>query len=240
MTLPVQAAGACHAPIGDGRVVSREEERRVIFASSLGTVFEWYDFYLYAHPGAVLQRPLFFPPASTRRRRCFGLCWPSPPASRSVPFGALLFGSLGDLVGRKYTFLVTMTLFMGTRDLRGRPAADLRVGRLARARAVRRLPPLQGLALGGEYGGAATYVAEHAPRTAAASPRAGSRPRPRSASSCRCSSSCDLPPLDGARAVRRLGLAHPVPAVDHPARCSRSVSGSAQRSRRSSPDEGGG
>ena len=79
------------------------------------------------------------------------------------PFGALVFGRLGDLVGRKYTFLVTI-VFMGVVDLPGRPAAELRDGRRSRPGAADPLRLLQGLALGGEYGGAATYVAEHAPQ----------------------------------------------------------------------------
>ena len=135
------------------------------------------------------SRPLFFPPGNETAALLSAFA--AYAAGFLVrPFGALVFGRLGDLVGRKYTFLVTI-LFMGVVDLRGRPAADLLGGRLAGAGADgRRCACIQGLALGGEYGGAATYVAEHAPRgNAAATPRAGSRPRRRSASSCRSPSS---------------------------------------------------
>src|SRR5580765_1251976 len=119
----------------------RTEERRVIFASSLGTVFEWYDFYLYAVLAAFAAYAAGF---------------------LVRPFGALVFGRIGDLVGRKYTFLVTI-IFMG--------ASTFLVGLLPTYAAVGWLAPIlmvtlrlvQGLALGGEYGGAATYVAEHAP-----------------------------------------------------------------------------
>ena len=164
----------------------RQQERKVIFASSLGTVFEWYDFYLY---GALAPffAALFFSGGQRRRPRSSSRFAASRPASLVRPFGALVFGRLGDLVGRKYTFLVTI-MIMGAVDLRGRPAADVRVDRDRSRRCCwSRLRLLQGLALGGEYGGAATYVAEHAPDGRRGSTPAGSRPRRRSASSCRCS-----------------------------------------------------
>ncbi len=147
--------------LGDGRVVSKEEERKVIFASSLGTVFEWYDFYLYATL-APFFAALFFPPGNETAALLSAFA--AYAAGFLVrPFGALVFGRLGDLVGRKYTFLVTI-LFMG--------GATFAVGLLPTFSAVGWLAPVlmvglrlvQGLALGGEYGGAATYVAEHAPR----------------------------------------------------------------------------
>jgi MFS family permease len=149
------------ATVGDGRVVSQAEERRVIFASSLGTVFEWYDFYLYATL-APFFAALFFPPGNETAALLSAFA--AYAAGFLVrPFGALVFGRLGDLVGRKYTFLVTI-LFMG--------ASTFAVGLLPTFSAVGWLAPVlmvslrlvQGLALGGEYGGAATYVAEHAPR----------------------------------------------------------------------------
>ena len=149
------------ATLGDGRVVSQAEERRVIFASSLGTVFEWYDFYLYATL-APFFAALFFPPGNETAALLSAFA--AYAAGFLVrPFGALVFGRLGDLVGRKYTFLVTI-LFMG--------ASTFAVGLLPTFSAVGWLAPVlmvslrlvQGLALGGEYGGAATYVAEHAPR----------------------------------------------------------------------------
>src|SRR3954454_7798767 len=136
------------------------EEKRVIFASSLGTVFEWYDFYLYAVL-APFFAALFFPPGN--QTAALLSAFAAYAAGFLVrPFGALVFGRIGDLVGRKYTFLVTI-LFMGS--------ATFLVGLLPTYESVGWLAPilmvtlrlLQGLALGGEYGGAATYVAEHAP-----------------------------------------------------------------------------
>ena len=160
-----------------------KDEKFVIFASSTGTVFEWYDFYLYATL-APFFAALFFPPGNDTAALLSAFA--TYAAGFLVrPFGAIFFGRIGDLVGRKYTFLVTI-MVMGVCDLRGRPAADLCDNRLACARSAGMLRLLQGLALGGEYGGAATYVAEHAARHGAAMRRAGSRPRRRSASSCRC------------------------------------------------------
>src|SRR6186713_573451 len=136
------------------------EERKVIFASSLGTVFEWYDFYLYAVL-APFFAALFFPTGNDTAALLSAFA--TYAAGFLVrPFGALLFGRIGDLVGRKYTFLVTI-LFMG--------GATFAVGLLPTYAAIGWAAPilmvslrlLQGLALGGEYGGAATYVAEHAP-----------------------------------------------------------------------------
>ncbi len=136
------------------------EEKRVIFASSLGTVFEWYDFYLYAVL-APFFAALFFPPGN--QTAALLSAFAAYAAGFLVrPFGALLFGRIGDLVGRKYTFLVTI-VFMGS--------ATFLVGLLPTFASVGWLAPIlmvtlrlvQGLALGGEYGGAATYVAEHAP-----------------------------------------------------------------------------
>ncbi|MEL6062952.1 MHS family MFS transporter [Methylobacterium sp. 2A] len=135
-------------------------EKRVIFASSLGTVFEWYDFYLYGSLAAIIGAQFFsaYPPAT---RDIFALL--AFAAGFIVrPFGALVFGRIGDLVGRKYTFLVTI-LIMGL--------STFIVGILPNAAAIGIAAPIilivlrlaQGLALGGEYGGAATYVAEHAP-----------------------------------------------------------------------------
>ena len=109
----------------------KPEEKRVIFASSLGTVFEWYDFYLYATL-APFFAALFFPPGNDTAALLSAFA--TYAAGFLVrPFGALVFGRIGDLVGRKYTFLVTIVV-MGVCDLRGRPAADLRDDRLARRR----------------------------------------------------------------------------------------------------------
>ena len=135
------------------------EEKRVIFASSLGTVFEWYDFYLYAVL-APFFAALFFPPGN--QTAALLSAFAAYAAGFLVrPFGALVFGRIGDLVGRKYTFLVTI-IVMG--------ASTFAVGLLPTFPTIGWAAPflmvtlrlLQGLALGGEYGGAATYVAEHA------------------------------------------------------------------------------
>mgnify|MGYP003704344537 CR=1 FL=1 len=136
------------------------EERKVIVASSAGTVFEWYDFYLAGSLAANIAATFFsgVNPTAAFIFTLLGLA-----AGFAVrPFGALVFGSLGDLIGRKYTFLVTMTL-MGI--------ATFVVGLLPGYASIGIAAPIlfiacrlvQGLALGGEYGGAATYVAEHAP-----------------------------------------------------------------------------
>ena len=140
--------------------VAATEEKKVIFASSLGTVFEWYDFYLYAVL-APFFAALFFP--SGNQTAALLSAFATYAAGFLVrPFGALVFGRIGDLVGRKYTFLVTI-LFMGF--------STFAVGLLPTYESIGWAAPVllvllrlvQGLALGGEYGGAATYVAEHAP-----------------------------------------------------------------------------
>jgi len=137
-----------------------KEERLVIFASSLGTVFEWYDFYIYGTLGVILAGKFFSGVNPTAGFIFTLLAFAAGFAVR--PFGALFFGRLGDLVGRKYTFLVTMTLMgLGTFLIGLLPIyADWGI---AAPIALVGLRLVQGLALGGEYGGAATYVAEHAP-----------------------------------------------------------------------------
>jgi MFS family permease len=142
------------------RVVTQAEERRVIFASSLGTVFEWYDFYLYATL-APFFAALFFPPGNETAALLSAFA--TYAAGFLVrPFGALVFGRIGDLVGRKYTFLVTILVMGGATFAVGLLPTFSAIGWLAPVLLVS-LRLLQGLALGGEYGGAATYVAEHAP-----------------------------------------------------------------------------
>jgi MFS family permease len=142
------------------RVVSRAEERRVIFASSLGTVFEWYDFYLYATL-APFFAALFFPKGDATAALLAAFA--TYAAGFLVrPFGALVFGRIGDLVGRKYTFLVTITVMGASTFAVGLLPSYESIGYVAPVLLVA-LRLLQGLALGGEYGGAATYVAEHAP-----------------------------------------------------------------------------
>ena len=138
----------------------RTEEKRVIFASSLGTVFEWYDFYLYAVL-APFFAALFFPPGN--QTAALLSAFAAYAAGFLVrPFGALLFGRIGDLVGRKYTFLITIVVMGGSTFAVGLLPTFATVGWAAPILMVS-LRLLQGLALGGEYGGAATYVAEHAP-----------------------------------------------------------------------------
>ena len=136
------------------------EERKVIFASSLGTVFEWYDFYLFGVMSAIIGAQ-FFAPLDPATRDIFTLL--AFAAGFAVrPFGALVFGRLGDLVGRKYTFLVTI-LLMGLSTFVVAFLPNYASWGLAAPICLIALRLLQGLALGGEYGGAATYVAEHAP-----------------------------------------------------------------------------
>lgn len=153
----IQAASPA---VAKTRPINREE-MLVIFASSLGTVFEWYDFFLYGALASIIGAQFFsaYPQAA---RNIFALL--AFAAGFIVrPFGALVFGRLGDLVGRKYTFLVTI-LIMGL--------STFVVGVLPNAKSIGIAAPIilivarlaQGLALGGEYGGAATYVAEHAPK----------------------------------------------------------------------------
>src|SRR5216110_3555598 len=136
------------------------EEARVIFASSLGTVFEWYDFYLYATL-APFFASLFFPKGNDTAALLSAFA--TYAAGFLVrPFGALVFGRIGDLVGRKYTFLVTIVVMGFSTFAVGLLPTFATIGWLAPILLVS-LRLLQRLALGGEYGGAATYVAEHAP-----------------------------------------------------------------------------
>jgi len=134
--------------------------RRVIFASSLGTVFEWYDFYLYGSLAAVISKQFFSGVNETTGFIFALLAFAAGFAVR--PFGALLFGRVGDLAGRKYTFLITIVIMGLSTALVGMLPSYAQIG-VAAPIALVALRMLQGLALGGEYGGAATYVAEHAP-----------------------------------------------------------------------------
>ncbi|ANN80563.1 MFS transporter [Bordetella flabilis] len=135
-------------------------ERKVIFASSLGTVFEWYDFYLYGSLAPIIALHFFSGVNPTAGFIFALLAFAAGFAVR--PFGALVFGRLGDLVGRKYTFLVTIVIMGLSTFLVGILPTYASIGIAAPALLIV-LRLLQGLALGGEYGGAATYVAEHAP-----------------------------------------------------------------------------
>jgi MFS family permease len=154
MTDVIQQHGAISAATG------HKDERKIIFASSLGTVFEWYDFFLYGALAAVISKQFF---AGVNETTAFIFALMAFAAGFLVrPFGALVFGRLGDMIGRKYTFLMTIVL-MGV--------STFAVGLLPNYASIGIAAPiiliclrmLQGLALGGEYGGAATYVAEHAP-----------------------------------------------------------------------------
>ncbi|MGV6875475.1 MFS transporter [Pseudochelatococcus sp. B33] len=136
------------------------EERKVIIASSLGTVFEWYDFYLYGSLSAIIAAQFFSGVNPTAGFIFALLAFAAGFAVR--PFGALFFGRLGDLVGRKYTFLITIIIMGLSTFIVGLLPNYAQIGILAPVLLIA-LRLLQGLALGGEYGGAATYVAEHAP-----------------------------------------------------------------------------
>ena len=136
------------------------EEKKVIFASSLGTVFEWYDFYLYGSLAAIIAKQ-FFSGLDAGSAFIFALL--AFAAGFIVrPFGALVFGRLGDMIGRKYTFLVTILIMGLSTFIVGILPTYASIGVAAPVILIA-LRLLQGLALGGEYGGAATYVAEHAP-----------------------------------------------------------------------------
>lgn len=136
------------------------EEKKVIFASSLGTVFEWYDFYLYGSLAAIIAKQ-FFSGLDAGSAFIFALL--AFAAGFIVrPFGAIVFGRLGDMIGRKYTFLVTILIMGLSTFIVGILPSYASIGVAAPVILIG-LRLLQGLALGGEYGGAATYVAEHAP-----------------------------------------------------------------------------
>ncbi len=137
------------------------EDKKVIFASSLGTVFEWYDFYLYGSLSAIIAAQFFSGVNPTAAFIFALLAFAAGFAVR--PFGAIFFGRLGDLVGRKHTFLITIVIMGLSTFLVGILPTYASWGVLAPVILIV-LRLLQGLALGGEYGGAATYVAEHAPR----------------------------------------------------------------------------
>ncbi|AZL68518.1 MULTISPECIES: MFS transporter [Pseudomonas] len=137
------------------------EERKVIFASSLGTVFEWYDFYLYGSLAAIIAKHFF---AGVNETTAFIFALLAFAAGFAVrPFGAIVFGRLGDMIGRKHTFLITIVIMGLSTAIVGLLPNYATIGVAAPVILIT-LRLLQGLALGGEYGGAATYVAEHAPK----------------------------------------------------------------------------
>ena len=217
-TLPASATGIDKA------------HRQVIFASSLGTVFEWYDFYLYGSLAAIISKQFFSGVNETTGFIFALLAFAAGFAVR--PFGALVFGRLGDLVGRKHTFLITIVIMGLSTALVGVLPSYATVGVIAPV-ALIALRLLQGLALGGEYGGAATYVGEHAPP--------GKRgllheldPDHRDAGTVPESRGDTAVPQLARRRVRYLGLAHPLPGVDRAARRSRCTSACSWRNRRCS------
>jgi MFS family permease len=151
------------APAASGRVATKpmtREEKKVIFASSLGTVFEWYDFYLFGSLSAIMAAQFFSGVNPTAAFIFTLLAFAAGFAVR--PFGAIFFGRIGDLVGRKYTFLITIVIMGISTFLVGLLPSYAAWG-IAAPIILIGLRLFQGLALGGEYGGAATYVAEHAP-----------------------------------------------------------------------------
>ena len=138
----------------------RDSHFKVIAASSLGTVFEWYDFYLYGLLATIISAQFF---SGVNETTGFIFALAAFAAGFAVrPFGAILFGRIGDLVGRKYTFLITMFIMGGSTFAVGLLPSYATAGTAAPLLLVA-LRLLQGLALGGQYGGAATFVAEHAP-----------------------------------------------------------------------------
>ncbi|MDB5858013.1 MAG: putative transporter, partial [Ramlibacter sp.] len=153
-TADVMADRAADAPMTQG-------EKKVIFASSLGTVFEWYDFYLYGALAAIIGKQFFTGLDPTSAYIFALLAFAAGFLVR--PFGAIFFGRLGDMIGRKYTFLVTILIMGASTFIVGLLPSYTAIGMAAPVILIA-LRLLQGLALGGEYGGAATYVAEHAPR----------------------------------------------------------------------------
>jgi hypothetical protein len=156
ITPGMTADGRKAAPASQGIT---KEERKVIFASSLGTVFEWYDFYLYGALAPIIAKQFFVGDPTTT----FIFALMAFAAGFIVrPFGALVFGRLGDMIGRKYTFLITILIMGASTFFVGLLPSYAQIG-IAAPIILVSLRILQGLALGGEYGGAATYVAEHAP-----------------------------------------------------------------------------
>src|SRR5881227_1381808 len=144
----------------DNAEISRTKIWQVIGASSVGTMIEWYDFYIFGSLAAVIS-PLFYPPDNQTFAYIAYL------ATFSVgfvvrPFGALFFGRIGDLIGRKYGLLVTLLIMGGATALIGILPTYAQIG-VAAPVALLVIRVLQGLALGGQYGGAAVYVAEHVP-----------------------------------------------------------------------------
>ena len=158
MNTTTGAAGLANA--GTKSTGIDKAHRKVIFASSLGTVFEWYDFYLYGSLAAIIGRQFF---SGVNETTAFIFALLAFAAGFAVrPFGAVIFGRLGDLSGRKHTFLITIVIMGVATALVGILPTYANIG-IAAPVILISLRLLQGLAVGGEYGGAATYIAEHAP-----------------------------------------------------------------------------
>lgn len=166
--------------------LSRKEERQVVVASTVGTLFEWYDFFIYGALAVFMSQVLF--PQDNPTVSLLAALGALAVGFIIRPLGAVLFGYLGDRLGRKYTFLVTVVMMGGATVLIGCLPSYESAGHLSWILLLT-LRVIQGLAVGGEYGGAVIYVAEHCEPGAAACSPAGSRSRLRPASSSRCWSS---------------------------------------------------
>ncbi len=218
-------------PVGDEHVVDAKRDRLVIVASSLGTVFEWYDFFIYGTLAPVIAMH-FFPAANPTAALLLTLA--TFGAGFGVrPIGAILFGILGDRLGRKYTFLVTITLMGLATAAVGLLPTYAQIGIAAPILLVTcRL--LQGLALGGEYGGAAIYVAEHAPRNKRGFYTSFIQASVIGGFLLERDHGARLQRFGQRRGAHRMGLADPLPGLDPAARASRSGCGSSSRRARSS------
>src|SRR5436189_6179676 len=144
----------------NGTITGSFSIRKVIAASSVGTMIEWYDFYMFGMLAKTISTQFF--PEGNETAALLSTLAIFAAGFLVRPFGALVFGRLGDLIGRKYTFLLTLVLMGGSTFLIGLVPSYKSIG-IAAPLLVLLLRLIQGLALGGEYGGAATYVAEHAP-----------------------------------------------------------------------------
>ena len=201
-------------------------------------MFEWYDFYLYATL-APFFASLFFPAGKRHRGAAVGASRRTPPGFLVRPFGALLFGRLGDIVGRKYTFLVTILVMGGATFLVGFLPTYAAIGWAAPLLLVV-LRLLQGLALGGEYGGAATYVAEHAKSDDRGYATSWIQTTATIGFFLSLARDRPVPSLHGQRRVRRMGLAHSVPGFGRAARVLGLHPAEAQRVTGLPAHEGGG
>jgi len=213
------------------------DARQVIVASSLGTIFEWYDFYLYGSLAGIIGAQFFSGVNPTAGFIFALLAFAAGFAVR--PFGALVFGRLGDLVGRKHTFLVTILLMGVSTFIVGILPSYAQIG-IAAPIILILLRLLQGLALGGEYGGAATYVAEHAPPGERGSYTSWIQTTATMGLFLSFAGDHHLPCGARGRGVRRMGVAHPLLGL---ARVARDLGLDPARARgvaRLQGDEGGG